>query len=413
MKKIKKFSNLLSDECYHNIKEGLAEDIIQKLGYKSMDEIKKQKSLISKVESLVRELEKKENNISEEEEIEDEEEININVDDDSDKEKPEDTKSDKEIDKEIEDVASDDKKKKSSNKVMSFDDFADSKLNEAKKYILSKLLEKHSVREGNAFTAARAKAIANGDKEFEVDGKTYPLEDVDKEDKENAEEFVSEKFKPHFMYNGDKKVMADTYEKHLELKDKGYGHEEPKAKDVEEGNAFTSARAKAIANGDKEFEVDGKTYPLEDVDKEDEENAKEFVGERSDYLPKKEVEAIKKWVYDNGYDAAVLMLSDLWDSKKGLVKRILDDVPEKDHEEMIDGLKKAGLYESVHFNNYEVGDIVIFPPPFGKNKLKRNYMEVLSVLDKRGAVPDQELTVLLNGKKITTLASAVELVKKK
>ncbi len=40
-------------------------------------------------------------------------------------------------------------------------------------------------------------------------------------------------------------------------------------------------------------------------------------------------------------------------------------------------------------------------------------MEVLSVLDKRGAVPDQELTVLLNGKKIKTLASAVELVKKK
>ena len=65
------------------------------------------------------------------------------------------------------------------------------------------------------------------------------------------------------------------------------------------------------------------------------------------------------------------------------------------------------------YNNYEVGDIVIFPPPPGKNKLKRNYMEVLSVLDKKGAVPDQELTALLNGKKIKTLASAVELVKKK
>jgi hypothetical protein len=68
----------------------------------------------------------------------------------------------------------------------------------------------------------------------------------------------------------------------------------------------------------------------------------------SEYLPKKEVQAIKKWVYDNGYDAGVVMLSDLWDSKKELIKRILDDVPERDHKEMIAGLKKAGLYESVN-----------------------------------------------------------------
>jgi hypothetical protein len=48
------------------------------------------------------------------------------------------------------------------------------------------------VTEGNAFGAARAEAIANGDKEFTVDGETYPVEDVDKEDKENAEEFANE-----------------------------------------------------------------------------------------------------------------------------------------------------------------------------------------------------------------------------
>lgn len=50
------------------------------------------------------------------------------------------------------------------------------------------------IEEGNAFGAARAKAIADGKKEFTVDGETYPVEDVDKEDKENAEEFAAESF---------------------------------------------------------------------------------------------------------------------------------------------------------------------------------------------------------------------------
>ena len=46
--------------------------------------------------------------------------------------------------------------------------------------------------EGNAFGAARAKAIADGEEEFEVDGEKHPVQNVDKEDEENAEEFVSE-----------------------------------------------------------------------------------------------------------------------------------------------------------------------------------------------------------------------------
>jgi len=57
--------------------------------------------------------------------------------------------------------------------------------------ISESLLEKE-VAEGNAFGAARAKAIADGEKEFEVEGETYKVEDVDKEDEENAEEFVDE-----------------------------------------------------------------------------------------------------------------------------------------------------------------------------------------------------------------------------
>ena len=52
--------------------------------------------------------------------------------------------------------------------------------------------EEETVEEGNEFGAARAKAIANGDSEFSVDGKTYPVKSVDKDDKENAKEFSNE-----------------------------------------------------------------------------------------------------------------------------------------------------------------------------------------------------------------------------
>jgi len=48
------------------------------------------------------------------------------------------------------------------------------------------------ILEGNEFGAARAKAIADGEDEFEVDGETYKVTSVDKEDKENAEEFAGE-----------------------------------------------------------------------------------------------------------------------------------------------------------------------------------------------------------------------------
>lgn len=101
--------------------------------------------------------------------------------------------------------------------------------------------EEAEVEEGNAFGAARAEAIAKGDDKFKVGDEEYPVEDVDAEDKENAEEFANE--------------------------------------DLEEGNAFGAARAEAIAKGEKEFTVDGETYPVEDVDAEDKENAEEFANE--------------------------------------------------------------------------------------------------------------------------------------
>ena len=52
------------------------------------------------------------------------------------------------------------------------------------------LLKYYEIKEGNEFGAARAKAIAKGEDEFEGDGKKYPVKSVDKDDKENAKDFV-------------------------------------------------------------------------------------------------------------------------------------------------------------------------------------------------------------------------------
>ena len=56
----------------------------------------------------------------------------------------------------------------------------------------NKLGRYYEISEGNAFGAARAKAIAAGEDSFEVDGETFPVKDVDAEDKKNAKDFANE-----------------------------------------------------------------------------------------------------------------------------------------------------------------------------------------------------------------------------
>jgi hypothetical protein len=58
--------------------------------------------------------------------------------------------------------------------------------------VLGKYYEINELEEGNEFGAARARAIAAGEDSFEVDGKTYKVTGVDKEDKENAKKFAGE-----------------------------------------------------------------------------------------------------------------------------------------------------------------------------------------------------------------------------
>ena len=73
--------------------------------------------------------------------------------------------------------------------------------------------------------------------------------------------------------------LESSYDEIGETLGKYYEINETDDSEIEEGNEFGAARAKAIANGDSEFEVDGKTYPLKSVDKDDKENAKEFTKE--------------------------------------------------------------------------------------------------------------------------------------
>ena len=87
------------------------------------------------------------------------------------------------------------------------------------------------VNEGNAFLAARAKAIEEDAEEFEFNGKKFPV------------------------------------------------IKEEESTEVEEGNAFGAARAEAIAKGDDKFKVGDEEFDVESVDAEDKENAEEFADE--------------------------------------------------------------------------------------------------------------------------------------
>ena len=125
-----------------------------------------------------------------------------------------------------------------------------------------------AVSEGNAFLAARAKAIEEGTEEFEFNGKTYPV--------------------------------------------------------IKEGNAFGAARAEAIAKDEEEFEVDGEKFPVKSVDKEDEDNAEEFVEETAEITLDSLVEKfamtnedlrtdVKKFIKENNKELNMLADNDQWD----------------------------------------------------------------------------------------------------
>jgi len=99
-----------------------------------------------------------------------------------------------------------------------------------------------SISEGNAFGAAVKAARENGDSEFQVGGKTYQLKEKVTEEVEDTEEFTGE----------DEDELEETVCETCDEDDE----------DVEEGNAFGDAVAKAKESGETEFEVGGKTYKV-------------------------------------------------------------------------------------------------------------------------------------------------------
>ena len=112
-----------------------------------------------------------------------------------------------------------------------------------KKFCKSEMDEE--MEEGNAFTGALAKAKESGDDSFEVGGKKFSVEeDMD-------EEMCSEC--GGMMYEGECSECGSKW----------MGEEMDE--EMEEGNAFTGALAKAKESGDDSFEVDGKRFSVKEA----------------------------------------------------------------------------------------------------------------------------------------------------
>jgi uncharacterized protein (DUF2147 family) len=171
------------------------------------------------------------------------------------------------------------------------------------------------VAEGNAFLAARAKAIEEDAEEFEFNGKTFP---VIKEDAEVEE--VSEGMHPKIKKAMKAVEKGETvYGENIRFPgrfkilniDKGgfatvdyMDGTDPmqmasmniaidslsfESAEIEEGNAFGAARAEAIAKGDDKFKVGDEEYDVEGVDAEDKENAEEYAEEEGIEVKEEEV----------------------------------------------------------------------------------------------------------------------------
>lgn len=133
-----------------------------------------------------------------------------------------------------------------------------------------------------------------------TDDDRIKVADEEKQMKERQDELKAEEAKPEGERNqgkieGLKKGIAKSKQDIAAIKagPKGESVEVEETEDLEEGNEFGAARAEAIAKGEKTFKVGDEEYPVEDVSKEDEENAEEYAEEEGiateakEELPKK------------------------------------------------------------------------------------------------------------------------------
>jgi hypothetical protein len=164
--------------------------------------------------------------------------------------------------------------------------------------IIEEVATELGVFEGNAFGDAVRKAKEAGDDEFEVDGKTFkvkealtkkqeklpePLkkailkkqgETVDEEEETieegnawgNAVRKAKEEQLEEFEFNGKTYQVMESAEEIVEEDEDTEEFLGDDDDDVEEGNAFGDAVRKAKEAGEDEFEVDGKTFKVTEVD---------------------------------------------------------------------------------------------------------------------------------------------------
>ena len=170
------------------------------------------------------------------------------------------------------------------------------------------------VTEGNAFFAARAKAMEEGAEEFEFNGKKFPVTegmndkgeaDIDFDGGAKDLKMIKKKFKVDAEEYNPGMVMLKGKKKDIlaYLRSDFYGMDEDDIEELypdlyedseievemKEGNAFGAARAEAIAKGEDTFKVGDEEYPVEDVGADDKENAKEYAEEEGIEVKEEEV----------------------------------------------------------------------------------------------------------------------------
>ena len=161
------------------------------------------------------------------------------------------------------------------------------------------------MNEGNAFLAARAKAIEEDAEEFEFNGKKFPVIKEEEKVTEEVNEGLHPKLKKamkavnkgetvygeNVRFPGRFKIIemgelfaTVDYEDGTEPMEMAsmnikIDSLQFESVEIEEGNEFGAARAEAIAKGEKTFKVGDEEYPVEDVSKDDEKNAEEYAEE--------------------------------------------------------------------------------------------------------------------------------------
>ena len=133
---------------------------------------------------------------------------------------------------------------------------------------------------------------------------------------------------------------------------------------MDEGNEFGAERARAIAAGEDTFTVSGKTYKVTDVDPQDKENAKDFVGEMklSNLILKKKV------------NEANVKLSDLLKSVvDGSTSRVgSTKVDKKTAEKLLKLYKVGDVAMQSKFDKMTADKVISAFKPFVENKQVTN-----------------------------------------